>query len=126
MREAEVVVRVPLPIINDVAAELLHHLLETATHVPVGVGLCLEAEVGGVLATGRVRRVGDGLRGNQSSTCASIRGLLGSERGVTLSMLKSVSLGDRVRVWAENMRDAGTGLGDLVFRLLLVLFELPS
>ena len=77
MREAEVVVRMPLPIINDVAAELLHHLLERPGHVPVGVGFCLEAEVGRVLAPGRVRRVGNGLRGNQSSTCASICGVLG-------------------------------------------------
>ena len=72
MRQAKVVIGMPLSIINNVAAELLHHLLERPGHVPVGVGLCLEAEVGGVLATGRVRRVGDGLRGNQSSTCVSI------------------------------------------------------
>ena len=72
MREAKVIVRVPLPIVDDVAAELLHHLLERPGHVPVGVGLCLEAEVGRVLPTGRVGRVGNGLRGNQSSTRASI------------------------------------------------------
>ena len=78
MRQAKVVVRVPLSIINDVAAEFLHHLLERTGHVPVGVGLRLQTEVGRVLAPGRVRRVGNGLRGNQSSTCASIRGLLWS------------------------------------------------
>ena len=72
MREAKVIVRMPLPIINDVAAERLHHLLERTGHVPVGVGLRLEAEIGGVLPPGRVRRVGNRLRGNQSSTCASI------------------------------------------------------
>ena len=59
MREAEVVVRVPLAVINDVAAELLHHLLETATHVPVGVGLRLQAEVGGVLPARGVRLCGN-------------------------------------------------------------------
>ena len=66
------VVRMPLPIVNHVAAELLHHLLERTGHVPVGVGLRLQTEVGRVFPTGRVRRVGDRLRGNQSSTCASI------------------------------------------------------
>ena len=54
MRQAEVVVRVPLPIINNVAAEFLHHLLQGTTHVSVGVGLRLEAEVGSVLSARRI------------------------------------------------------------------------
>ena len=72
MRQAKMIVRVPLAVVDDVAAELLHHLLERPGHVPVGVGLRLQTEVGRVLSAGRVRRVGNGLRGNQSSTCASI------------------------------------------------------
>ena len=59
MRQAKMIIRMPLPVVDDVAAQFLHHLLETATHVPVGVGFCLEAEVGGVLATGRVRLCGN-------------------------------------------------------------------
>ena len=60
MRQAKVIVRMPLAIIDDVAAEFLHHLLERTGHVPVGVGLRLQTEVGGVLPAGRV-----GLCGNQ-------------------------------------------------------------
>ena len=41
-------------------------------------------------------------RGNQSSTCPSIRGLSWSECGVALWIRSQLSEGGRVRVWAET------------------------
>ena len=86
-----------------------------------GPQVALDARVQRIDGLGRheVRR-SDELGTCGSSSCASTRGVLGSQCGAALSIGSRASLGGRVRVWAENTL-ISTQLATVQRRILEVL-----